>query len=111
MTKRQKRQDDWEAAAQRRLDEEERLRSMEYAKGVQYAPDDTVSWLSQASWHPQTVDDLRLLCLDQNKCVSHATVRSAYRRLALLAHPDRIGGSVLRFTELKNAYDRVMAQL
>mmetsp|Transcript_81257 Transcript_81257/g.161231 ORF Transcript_81257/g.161231 Transcript_81257/m.161231 type:complete len:551 (+) Transcript_81257:88-1740(+) len=36
------------------------------------------------------------------------TVRTAYRRLALQAHPDKPGGSKVAFQELQNAYEAVL---
>ena len=32
-------------------------------------------------------------------------IKASFRRLAHIHHPDKEGGSVARFTELKNAYD------
>jgi len=38
-------------------------------------------------------------------------VRSAYRRLALQAHPDKPGGSKVAFQELQNAYEAVLSAI
>lgn len=39
------------------------------------------------------------------------TVRTAYRRLALQAHPDKPGGSKVAFQELQNAYEAVLSAI
>jgi len=39
------------------------------------------------------------------------SVRAAYRRLALQAHPDKPGGSKVAFQELQNAYEAVLSAI
>jgi DnaJ-class molecular chaperone len=54
----------------------------------------------------QTKDSLNVLGLKSG--VIPEQVKTAYRKRALETHPDKQGGSVVRFVQVKNAYDYLL---
>jgi hypothetical protein len=56
---------------------------------------------------PATASDLDLLELTPEERMNHAAIKKAFRRLALVHHPDKQTGDTEKFKQIAGAYERL----